>query len=179
MISAKKTPEKSRYPVHYLVWHNKHRQLEKELAANEQISVAVVGPESRAEVMEVDHDRQLVFSETLCLSSLAAPSPAPSPTPAEPQTGNGCVGANGNRGTGCSTASGLGLLGALQPSEEQVAARLSAPVVTTQLDTRNIAFERNKTGILGWRSEKTELVNGYETKQPFTNEHYARTQSEK
>lgn len=37
MISAKKTPEKSRYPVHYLVWHNKHRQLEKELAANEQV----------------------------------------------------------------------------------------------------------------------------------------------
>lgn len=38
MISAKKTPEKSRYPVHYLVWHNKHRQLEKELATNEQVS---------------------------------------------------------------------------------------------------------------------------------------------
>lgn len=37
MISAKKTPEKSRYPVHYLVWHNKHRQLEKELATNEQV----------------------------------------------------------------------------------------------------------------------------------------------
>lgn len=37
MISAKKTPEKSRYPIHYLVWHNKHRQLEKELAANEQV----------------------------------------------------------------------------------------------------------------------------------------------
>lgn len=37
MISAKKTPEKSRYPIHYLVWHNKHRQLEKELARNEQV----------------------------------------------------------------------------------------------------------------------------------------------
>ena len=37
MISAKKTPEKSRYPIHYLVWHNKHRQLEKELATNEQV----------------------------------------------------------------------------------------------------------------------------------------------
>lgn len=23
---------------------------------------------------------------------------------------------------------------------------------------------RNKTGILGWRSEKTEIVNGYEAK---------------
>lgn len=25
-------------------------------------------------------------------------------------------------------------------------------------------FPRNKTGILGWRSEKTEMVNGYEAK---------------
>uniref|UniRef100_A0A7N6FFL1 Ankyrin repeat domain-containing protein n=1 Tax=Anabas testudineus TaxID=64144 RepID=A0A7N6FFL1_ANATE len=268
MISAKKTPEKSRYPVHYLVWHNKHRQLEKELATNEQTDLETLDPRGRtplhlavtlghldsarvllqygadvskenrngwtvlqeavstrdpelvrlvlryrdyqrtakrlagipvllerlrqaqdfyvemkweftswvplvsricpsdtyrvwksgqclrvdttlmgfeqmtwqrgnrsfifrgqdssAEVMEVDHDRQLVFCETLAAS--------------------------------------LGLLGATQPSDEQVAARLSAPVVTTQLDTRNIAFERNKTGILGWRSEKTETVNGYEAK---------------
>lgn len=37
MISSRKTPENSRYPVHYLVWHNKHRQLEKELAATEQV----------------------------------------------------------------------------------------------------------------------------------------------
>ncbi|CAB1348689.1 unnamed protein product [Coregonus sp. 'balchen'] len=95
--------------------------------------------DSSAVVMEVDHDRQLVFCETLCVSSLTSPSP--------------------RRGT-----TGLGLLGALQPSEEQVAARLSAPVVTTQLDTKNITFERNKTGILGWRSEKTEMVNGYEAK---------------
>uniref|UniRef100_A0A8D3BWQ7 Ankyrin repeat domain 13B n=1 Tax=Scophthalmus maximus TaxID=52904 RepID=A0A8D3BWQ7_SCOMX len=270
MISAKKTPEKSRYPVHYLVWHNKHRQLEKELAANEQTDLESLDPRGRtplhlavtlghlectrvllqngadvskenrngwtvlqeavstrdpelvrlvlryrdyqrtakrlagipvlleqlrqaqdfyvemkweftswvplvsricpsdtyrvwksgqclrvdttlmgfeqmtwqrgnrsfifrgqdssAEVMEVDHDRQVVFCETL------------------------------------STDAGLGLLGAVQPSDEQVAGRLSAPVVTTQLDTRNIAFERNKTGILGWRSEKTEAVNGYEAK---------------
>ncbi|XP_056468314.1 ankyrin repeat domain-containing protein 13B [Gadus chalcogrammus] len=307
MISAKKTPEKSRYPIHYLVWHSKHRQLEKELSANEQtdlegqdprgrtpLHLAVTlghldcarvllqhgadvskenrngwtvlqeavstrdpelvrlvlryrdyqrtakrlagipvllerlrqaqdfyvemkweftswvplvsricpsdtyrvwksgqclrvdttlmgfeqmtwqrgkrsfifrghGQDSKAEVMEVDHDRQLVFSETLSLSSLAAPTPVTAPNPTTGNLNIG-VGANGSRGTGCSTASGLGLLGALQPSEEQVAARLSAPVVTTQLDTRNIAFERNKTGILGWRSEKTELVNGYETK---------------
>uniref|UniRef100_A0AAR2K670 Ankyrin repeat domain-containing protein n=1 Tax=Pygocentrus nattereri TaxID=42514 RepID=A0AAR2K670_PYGNA len=96
------------------------------------------GQDSSAMVMEVDHDRQLVFCETLpCLPS--SPSSRPHP-------------------------SAISLLGALQPSDEQVAARLSAPVVTTQLDTRNISFERNKTGILGWRSEKTEVVNGYEAK---------------
>ncbi|XP_058601506.1 ankyrin repeat domain-containing protein 13B isoform X2 [Onychostoma macrolepis] len=283
MISARKTPEKSRYHLHYLVWHNKHRQLEKELSAREQVDLEVLDPRGRtplhlavtlghlecarllvqygadvskenrngwtvlqeaissrnpemvrlvlryrdyqrttkrlagiprllerlrqaqdfyvemkweftswvplvsricpsdtyrvwksgqclrvdttlmgfeqmtwqrgnrsfifrgqdssAMVMEVDHDRQLVFCETLpCLSS----------SPASPST------------RPCTNA--LSLLGALQPSDEQVAARLSAPVVATQLDTRNISFERNKTGILGWRSEKTEVVNGYEAK---------------
>ncbi|XP_027000872.1 ankyrin repeat domain-containing protein 13B [Tachysurus fulvidraco] len=280
MISAKQTPEKSRYRLHYLVWHNKYRQLEKELSASEQEDLDVLDPRGRtplhlavtlrhlecarvllhygadvskensngwtvlqeaisvrdaelvrlvlchrdyqrtikrlagiprllerlqqaqdfyvemkweftswvplvsricpsdtyrvwksgqclrvdttlmgfeqmtwqrgnrsfifkgqdssAMVMEVDHDRQVVFCETLpCLSS--SPSSRPQST-------------------------ALSLLGVLQPSDEQVAARLSAPVVTTQLDTRNIAFERNKTGILGWRSEKTEVVNGYESK---------------
>uniref|UniRef100_A0A3B5KMY5 Ankyrin repeat domain 13B n=1 Tax=Takifugu rubripes TaxID=31033 RepID=A0A3B5KMY5_TAKRU len=105
------------------------------------------GKDSTAEVMEVDHDRELVFCETLSISSLASLS-------------HGC----GNRDTNGGAASSLGFLGMMHPSEEQVAARLSAPVVTTQLDTRNIAFERNKTGILGWRSEKTEIVNGYEAK---------------
>lgn len=82
--------------------------------------------------MEVDHDRQLVFCETLCVSSLTALSAGGG------NGGNGgACGGNGN-GNG-----GLGLLGATQPSDEQVAARLSAPVVTTQLDTRNIAFERS------------------------------------
>lgn len=289
MISAKKTPEKSRYPLHYLVWHNKHRQLEKELASDEQMDLESLDPRGRtplhlavtlghlecarvllqcgadvckenrngwtvlqeavstrdpelvrlvlryrdyqrtakrlagipvllerlrqaqdfyvemkweftswvplvsricpsdtyrvwksgqslrvdttlmgfeqmtwqrgnrsfifrgqdssAEVMEVDHDRQLVFRETLCVSSLTSLP----------------VG-RGNNGACCGTGGALGLLGATLPSDEQVAARLSAPVVTTQLDTRNIAFERNKTGILGWRSEKTEMVNGYEAK---------------
>ncbi|XP_033952667.1 LOW QUALITY PROTEIN: ankyrin repeat domain-containing protein 13B [Pseudochaenichthys georgianus] len=293
MISSKKTPEKSRFPIHYLVWHNKHRQLEKELAANEQVrrfrasdprgrtplhlavtlghldcalrillqhgadvskenrngwtvmeeavstrdpelvrlvlryralpratakrtgghprpagdvcdqaqdfyvemkweftswvplvsricpsdtyrvwksgqclrvdttlmgfeqmtwqrgnrSFIFKGLDSSAEVMEVDHDRQLVFCETLCVSLWRRSHPA------------------GLTAAACSSNdAGLGLLGAMQPSDEQVAARLSAPVVTTQLDTRNIAFERNKTGILGWRSEKTETVNGYEAK---------------
>ncbi|ROK28178.1 Ankyrin repeat domain-containing protein 13B [Anabarilius grahami] len=96
------------------------------------------GQDSSAMVMEVDHDRQLVFCETLPYHSSSPTSP--------------------------SRTTALSLLGALQPSDEQVAARLSAPVVATQLDTRNISFERNKTGILGWRSEKTEVVNGYESK---------------
>lgn len=81
--------------------------------------------------MEVDHDRQLVFCETLCTSSLTAPS-------------HGCA----NRDANGVAASSLGLLGMMHPSDEQVAARLSAPVVTTQLDTRNIAFERSESLVL-------------------------------
>ncbi|EMP37787.1 Ankyrin repeat domain-containing protein 13B [Chelonia mydas] len=86
--------------------------------------------DTSAVVLEIDHDRQVVYSETLALASHDRE----------------------------------GLLAAVQPTEEQVMGRLTAPVVTTQLDTKNIAFERNKTGLLGWRSEKTEVVNGYEAK---------------
>ncbi|KAM4700796.1 ankyrin repeat domain-containing protein 13B isoform 3-T3 [Discoglossus pictus] len=88
------------------------------------------GQESSAVVMEIDHDRRVVFSETLTLGSQDQEV----------------------------------LLAAVQPTEEQAMSRLTAPVVTTQLDTKNIAFERNKSGILGWRSEKTEIINGYEAK---------------
>ncbi|XP_068271956.1 ankyrin repeat domain-containing protein 13B isoform X2 [Nyctibius grandis] len=88
------------------------------------------GQDTSAVVMEIDHDRRVVYSETLAL-------------------------AGHDREV---------LLAAVQPTEEQVMGRLTAPVVTTQLDTKNIAFERNKSGILGWRSEKTEMVNGYEAK---------------
>lgn len=80
--------------------------------------------------MEVDHDRQVVHTETLGL------------TLQEPEA----------------------LLAAMRPSEEHVASRLTSPIVSTHLDTRNVAFERNKCGIWGWRSEKMETVSGYEAK---------------
>ncbi|XP_014804230.1 PREDICTED: uncharacterized protein LOC106891914 [Calidris pugnax] len=88
------------------------------------------GEEEGAVVMEVDHDKQVVYTETLALALH------------EPDL----------------------LLAAMQPSEEHVAGRLTSPIVSTHLDTRNIAFERNKSGIWGWRSEKMEMVSGYEAK---------------
>ncbi|NWI63394.1 AN13D protein, partial [Todus mexicanus] len=88
------------------------------------------GEEEGAVVMEVDHDKQVVYTETLALALH------------EPEL----------------------LLAAMQPSEEHVAGRLTSPIVSTHLDTRNIAFERNKSGIWGWRSEKMEMVSGYEAK---------------
>ncbi|KAL7986862.1 hypothetical protein Chor_005781 [Crotalus horridus] len=93
------------------------------------------GQDTSAVFMEVDHNRRVVYSETLALAAH------------DQET----------------------ILAAMQPTEEQVMGRLMAPVVATHLDMRNIAFERNKTGILGWRSEKTEVVNGYEAKvRPLT-----------
>lgn len=127
------------------------------------VILTLLPADTSAVVMEIDHDRRVVYSETLALAGHDQEV----------------------------------LLAAVQPTEEQVMGRLTAPVVTTQLDTKNIAFERwaggstlpiprdvqprrlderdhplltvlchprNKSGILGWRSEKTEMVNGYEAK---------------
>ncbi|XP_016898235.1 ankyrin repeat domain-containing protein 13A-like isoform X2 [Cynoglossus semilaevis] len=52
----------------------------------------------------------------------------------------------------------------MQPAEQEVAKRLTTPIVNTYLDTKDIAFDRNKSGIWGWRTEKSELVNGFEAK---------------
>ncbi|NXU47996.1 AN13D protein, partial [Turnix velox] len=88
------------------------------------------GEEEGAVVMEVDHDKQVVYTETLALALH------------EPDL----------------------LLAAMQPTEEHVAGRLTSPIVSTHLDTKNIAFERWVSGIWGWRSEKMEMVSGYEAK---------------
>nr|XP_046203866.1 ankyrin repeat domain-containing protein 13A-like isoform X2 [Oncorhynchus gorbuscha] len=55
-------------------------------------------------------------------------------------------------------------LNSMQPAVQEVAKRLTTPIVNTFLDTRHIAFERNKSGIWGWRSDKTEVVSGFEAK---------------
>ncbi|XP_066257652.1 ankyrin repeat domain-containing protein 13D isoform X1 [Euwallacea similis] len=55
-------------------------------------------------------------------------------------------------------------LGILLPNEETVSQRLTNPIVTTYIDTEKISFERNKAGIWGWRSDKNEVVNGYDCK---------------
>ncbi|XP_014209617.1 ankyrin repeat domain-containing protein 13D isoform X2 [Copidosoma floridanum] len=52
----------------------------------------------------------------------------------------------------------------MEPSEEGVIARLTSPIVTTYIDTDKISFERNKAGLWGWRSDKSEVVNGHECK---------------
>ncbi|KAJ8949323.1 hypothetical protein NQ314_008243 [Rhamnusium bicolor] len=55
-------------------------------------------------------------------------------------------------------------LGILIPNEDSVSQRLTTPIVTTYVDTEKISFERNKAGMWGWRSDKSEVINGYECK---------------
>lgn len=52
----------------------------------------------------------------------------------------------------------------ITPSSESVSARLHVAVTTNRIDMDKISFERNKSGIWGWRSDKTEAINGYECK---------------
>lgn len=52
----------------------------------------------------------------------------------------------------------------MKPTGREVERRLTSPVINTNLDTKNIAFERTKSGFWGWRTDKAEVVNGYEAK---------------
>lgn len=88
------------------------------------------GDDSHAELMEVNHDDEVVDTERFNISQEM-----------EDVT-----------------------LESMQPAEQEVAKRLTTPIVNTYLDTKDIAFERNKSGIWGWRADKTEVVNGFEAK---------------
>ncbi|KAL0883451.1 hypothetical protein ABMA27_016830 [Loxostege sticticalis] len=50
------------------------------------------------------------------------------------------------------------------PPRRLLLQRLAAPLAVNYLDTDKICFERSKSGIWGWRQDKTEPVNGYECK---------------
>ncbi|NWH78974.1 AN13A protein, partial [Piaya cayana] len=55
-------------------------------------------------------------------------------------------------------------LGSMTPKRKDVERRLTSPIISTCLDTKNIAFERTTSGFWVWRTEKAEAVNGYEAK---------------
>ncbi|XP_067910869.1 ankyrin repeat domain-containing protein 13A isoform X2 [Heterodontus francisci] len=55
-------------------------------------------------------------------------------------------------------------LTSIRPTKDQVANRLTSPIVSTYLDTKNISFERNKSGFWGWQTDKTDIVQAYEAK---------------
>lgn len=53
---------------------------------------------------------------------------------------------------------------AMGSHELSASQRLASPIVTTVFDTNSIAFQRQKAGIWGFRSDRTEVVNDYNTK---------------
>ncbi|EDW71426.1 ankyrin repeat domain-containing protein 13D isoform X1 [Drosophila virilis] len=61
-------------------------------------------------------------------------------------------------------SSDIGDIVAIPPALGTVRARLAAPVITNNIEMEKISFERNKSGIWGWRSEKSEVINGYNCK---------------
>nr|VZI44645.1 unnamed protein product [Spirometra erinaceieuropaei] len=48
------------------------------------------------------------------------------------------------------------------PSDELIAKKLTQPIFTTYLETDKIEFTKSKSGIWGWRSDRTENVNGHD-----------------
>ncbi|NWS88456.1 AN13A protein, partial [Toxostoma redivivum] len=60
-------------------------------------------------------------------------------------------------------------LGSMTPKRKDVERRLTTPIISTCLDTKNIAFERTTSGFWVWRTEKSEGVNGYEAKVYMAN----------
>ncbi|XP_068214206.1 ankyrin repeat domain-containing protein 13D [Palaemon carinicauda] len=52
----------------------------------------------------------------------------------------------------------------MRPHPGMVSHRLTTPIATTYVDTEKISFERDKAGIWGWRSDRSEMVNGHDCK---------------
>ncbi|CAH8444026.1 unnamed protein product [Schistosoma turkestanicum] len=48
-----------------------------------------------------------------------------------------------------------------EPSESTIASKLTQPIFVTYLDTDKIEFEKSKSGILGWRSDRKETINNH------------------
>lgn len=57
-----------------------------------------------------------------------------------------------------------GDIAGIPPTKESVTARFNSPVTSNRVDMDKISFERNRSGIWGWRSDKNESINGYECK---------------
>lgn len=94
------------------------------------------GQADGATMMEVDHDARQVYVERMHVAAARLP------------------GEEGDDVSG----------GAAATSDEAIAHRLTSPIVSTFVDTDKISFERNKAGMWGWRSDRTETVNGHHCK---------------
>ncbi|CAH8453770.1 unnamed protein product [Dicrocoelium dendriticum] len=48
-----------------------------------------------------------------------------------------------------------------EPSDSLIASKLTQPIFVTYLDTDKIEFEKSKSGVWGWRTDRKEDVGGY------------------
>ncbi|MPC15249.1 Ankyrin repeat domain-containing protein 13D [Portunus trituberculatus] len=57
----------------------------------------------------------------------------------------------------------------MRPHPGMLSQRLTTPIAITYIDTEKISFERDKAGIWGWRSDRSENVNGHDCKSETGN----------
>jgi len=55
-------------------------------------------------------------------------------------------------------------LDSVKPPPDIISIRMTSPNITTSLDTERLAFTRQRSGFLGWGGDKSEVINGYESK---------------
>lgn len=53
---------------------------------------------------------------------------------------------------------------AVRQPDEMITRRMSSPMSITYLNTDKISFERAKAGLIGFRQDRTETINGYDCK---------------
>ncbi|TSR04330.1 Ankyrin repeat domain-containing protein 13A [Bagarius yarrelli] len=173
---------KEKFPLHLLVWENDYRQLEKQINAHE---IELVDPRGRTPLhlavslghlesvrVLLRHGAQVTKENTnnwtVPLVSRVCPSDVcriwKSESCAELIEVNHDDEVVDTERIDITRELDEVTLDSMQPDQQEVAKRLTTPIVNTFLDTKNISFERCKSGIWGWRTDRTEIVNGFEAK---------------
>ncbi|CAL8078694.1 unnamed protein product [Calicophoron daubneyi] len=103
---------------------------------------------SEAVVDEVNHTERVIYRHNIALTDDSA------------RDGGG-AGAGVGRSAGAA-ASAAAQLFVREPSENEIAKKLTQPIFVTFLDTDKIEFEKSKSGFWGWRTDRHETVNNYD-----------------
>ncbi|CAH8487953.1 unnamed protein product [Heterobilharzia americana] len=101
--------------------------------------------ESGAYMDEVNHTDRTIYRHNVNLLN-------------RPDGLDGAAGAGSGAGA---TAAAAAQLFVREPSESTIANKLTQPIFVTYLDTDKIEFEKSKSGILGWRSDRKETINNH------------------
>ncbi|THD24247.1 Ankyrin repeat domain-containing protein 13A [Fasciola hepatica] len=102
--------------------------------------------ENEAVVDEVNHTDRTIYRHNIALVNRQGDSLS--------------TGAGSGVGVGA-TAAAAAQLFVREPSDAEIANKLTQPVFVTYLDTDKIEFEKSKSGIWGWRSDRKEVINNH------------------